>query len=276
MSLQLYHDTHRTLPSGYIFTPLPPAIPPPPPPPPASAHGSRRFDAPPPVVLILPNGPGWGWASLLLPYVEQQSLSGQIDIHLAVEVPANAESRTVELSYLQCPSDTVTGVYTVFDELNAPLAQAATNSYVACFGAYGLINTAPDHGNGLFQRNSRIRYADITDGLAQTIAIGERAALFAKSPWSGVMTGGTVRTTVGAPAYTAIVELSPAMVLARMGNRWLNSPYSEPYDFFSPHTDQVYFVFADGSVHGLTSDVDRTVLHALATRSEGDVVTAVY
>lgn len=277
VALQVYHDTHGSLPSGYIFTlrqtgsggNAPTAAP-------VSAHQSRRFDAPPPIPLILPNGPGWGWATLLLPYYEQSALSNSIDFNLAVEAAANAEARISVIPTLVCPSDTDVGVYQVWDELNNPLAQVATNSYAACFGSYGLMNTDPDTGNGLFQRNSRIQFRDITDGLSQTLAIGERAAWFAKTPWAGVMTGGTVRTTPGAPVYTAIVELSPAMVMARMGNRTLNSPLSEPYDFFSPHNEVGFFVFADGSVQTLTSTVDLDVLHALATRAQGDVVATAF
>jgi hypothetical protein len=269
VALQTYHDAHRTLPSGFIFSGLPsvPSVP-------FSVKGRQRLvDAPPPGILLQPNGPGWGWAALLLPYLEASALHAAIDFKLAVEHVQQADTRTTELPYLGCPSDTGTGVYTVLDETNQPLAQAATNSYAACFGAFGLINTDPDQGNGLFQRNSRIRYSEIHDGLAQTIAVGERSALFAKGPWAGVMTGGTVRTTTGAPVYTAIVELAPGMVMARMGNRSLNSPYSEPYDFFSPHPDLVFFAFADGSVRSLTSQTDLNTLHALATRAEGDVPT---
>lgn len=61
------------------------------------------------------------------------------------------------------------------------------------------------------------------------------------------------------------------MALARMGNRNLNSQWSEPYDFFSPHPQIVYFLFADGSVRGLSESIDHALLHALATR-EGDEV----
>ncbi len=288
VALHLYHDTLRTLPAGYIFS-RPPA-PPPAAPPAADKSSARRFDAPPPSVQMVPNGPGWGWAALLLPFMEQTSLAGEIDFHRAVEDPVNAAARIVPVPYLVCPSDTATGVFTVFDELNAPLGQVATNSYAASFGSYrvvkvpgvggapgrgevvegGLINTDPDHGNGLFLRNSGTRYADITDGLTQTLAIGERAAMFAKSPWAGVMTGGTVRTTPGAPVYAANVELAPTMVLARIGNRSLNSAYSEPYDYFSPHTDVVFFLFADGSVQGLTASLDMDALHALASCARGD------
>jgi hypothetical protein len=202
--------------------------------------------------------------------MEQASLSDQIDFGLAVEDSRMASVRTFGLHYLTCPSDTDTGVYTVFDEVNAPLCRAATNSYVACFGAYGLINTDPDKGNGLFQRNSHIRLAQITDGLSQTVAVGERPAMFAKAPWAGVMTTGTVRTTPGAPVYSSTVELAPTMVLARAANRSLNSPYSEPYDFFSPHGELIYFVLADASVQGLTAGLDLDVFHALATRAERD------
>jgi hypothetical protein len=58
--------------------------------------------------------------------------------------------------------------------------------------------------------------------------------------------------------------------MARIGNRSLNSPYSEPYDFFSPHVDVVFFVFADGSVRGLTSNTELEAVHAMATRSQRD------
>ena len=70
----------------------------------------------------------------------------------------------------------------------------------------------------------------------------------------------------------AITEPAPTMVLARVGSKPLNSPYSEPYDFFSPHARIVNFAFADGSVRGLSSTVDPLVLQALATRSSGEVV----
>jgi type II secretory pathway pseudopilin PulG len=267
LALHLYHDVHGTYPSGYIFDgPTPPS-------PSRTRTHSRIFDAPPPVLVLQPNQPGWGWAALLLPFVEQTSLSDQIDFGMPVEDPASEPPRIQQLPHLTCPSDTATGVFTVFDELDEPMGPAATNSYAACFGSYGLMNTDPDFGNGLFQRNSRHSEADVTDGLGQTIAIGERASLFTQAPWAGVMTGGTVRTTPGAPVYTAIVELAPAMVLARIGNRVLNSPYSEPYDFFSPHFDIVFFALADGSVQSLTGSTSREVLHALATRGHGDVVT---
>jgi prepilin-type N-terminal cleavage/methylation domain-containing protein len=271
-ALHLYHGVHQCFPSGYIYGG--PLYGPPGANPSTAAMGTRLIDAPPPSIQYQPNDPGWGWAALMLPFLEQTGLSRQLDFDRPVWDVVNAEPRTRMLAHLTCPSDRQTGVFQVYDEVNTPVCEVATSSYAACFGSYGLMNTDPDDGNGLFQRNSRHRSADVTDGLAQTLAIGERAALFAKGSWPGVMTGATVRTTPGAPVFTAIIELAPALVMARMGNRTLNSPYSEPYDFFSAHAEIVFFAFADGSVGALTSSTDHEVLHALATRNQGEVVGA--
>lgn len=212
-------------------------------------------------------GPGWGWAAFLLDYMEESALANRMDRQIAVDDPAHASIRTQIIDILVCPSDQDTGVYTVLDDKGKEVAQAATNSYTAMFGSYGLINTDPDNGNGLFQRNSQHSLKSVTDGLSKTIAIGERGAILAQSPWAGVMTGGTCRTRVGAPVYTSTAELAPSMVMARVGKRTLNSPFSEPYDFFSPHTAVVQFVYADASARGLHSDIDLEVFHAMATRN---------
>jgi prepilin-type N-terminal cleavage/methylation domain-containing protein/prepilin-type processing-associated H-X9-DG protein len=273
IALHLYHDTHGVFPPGYLYNGAP--LPPPP-------RGRMRLPIPEPHVIdsappspqLQPNDPGWSWFSLILPYLEQAPLHSSIDFNVPVRNPASAVARVVPLAIAECPSDHSSGVYVVLDEFNAPLGEAASISYAACFGTFGLINTDPDYGSGVFQRNSRTRTGDILDGASTTILIGERGALLAKSPWAGVFTTGTVRTTPGAPVFTSIVELAPAMALARMGNRNINSPYSEPYDFFSAHPGAAYFLFADGSVRPLHESTDLNVLHALGTKAEDDVAEA--
>lgn len=186
--------------------------------------------------------------------------------------PVNTDIIARPLPLATCPSDSGTGVFDVLRRDGTQLAEASTTSYVAVFGKFGLINLNPDEGNGAFQRNSRVRTRDIRDGLSQTMIVGERAALFTKSPWAGVITGGTVHTTPGAPVYTSTIEEAPCMTLARIGTRTLNDRFSEPYDFFSAHNSQVFFLFADGSVRAISSGVDLDILHSLATRSGGENV----
>ena len=266
MALHLYHDARKSFPSAYVRGTFRTTG--------DDAPIYRRMDAPPPNLVIPPSQPGWGWAALLLPYVEQEVVHREIDFSVPVEDPASSKVRRIKLAHLVCATDYNTGVYTILDDNNEPLAQAATNSYAACFGSRGLINTDPDTGNGVFQRNSAHRIADILDGASNTLAIGERACIMAQSAWCGAMTGGTIRTTAGAPVYTSVVEKAPAIVLARIGNRLLNSPYSEPYDFFSAHGQVVQFTFADSSVRTLNTSIDLQLLHALATRNVGEAVAA--
>jgi prepilin-type N-terminal cleavage/methylation domain-containing protein len=267
IALHLYANSQESLPAGYIYNAANA-----PPPVPCGVQHFDRYPPPPPGSQF--NSPGWGWAALTLDYIEQGNLAKQINYSLAVESPTNLPARTTMLAMYTCPSDSGAGVFAVQSQTNTNLAQAASNSYAACFGALGLLNLTPDNGNGVFFRNSRTRLTDITDGTSSTLMIGERADLFAQSPWAGVMTGGTVRTTPGAPVYTSIIEQAAVMALARVGSKTLNSAYSEPYDFFSPHGPVVHFVFADGSVHPLSIATDLTVLQMLATSAGGEVVDA--
>lgn len=275
LALHMYHDTHRVLPPGYLY--FGPPQPPPddpnlPPPPRRDPIPSRIKDAPPPNMKLQINDPGWSWLALSLPFLDQGPLHKSIDFNIPVRYPLNEPIRVLPLAVAICPSDTGAGVYTVLDEPNQPMGLAHTTSYAACFGSFGLINTDPDYGNGLFQRNSHVRLSEVPDGLSSTIAVGERAALFAKTAWSGVFQEGTVRTTPGAPVYTSTVELAPAMALSRVGSRPLNDRYSEPYDYFSGHTGLVNFLFMDGSVHAMSASMDLQTLQYMATRADGEVV----
>jgi prepilin-type processing-associated H-X9-DG protein len=150
------------------------------------------------------------------------------------------------------------------------LAQAATNSYAANFGSNRQITNKPDQGNGVFYRNSRVRLTDVSDGTSTTLALGERAALFTQTPWAGALTGGTCRTTPGAPVLRSHLEPSMVSTMAQAGGHTLLSVYSEPYDFFSPHPNLVQFVFADGSVHPLNPAMDQNVFLALASIAGGE------
>ena len=88
------------------------------------------------------------------------------------------------LSVFTCAADTGAGRYTVTDPLGDPFLDAATNSYAACNGYNLNMLIEPYNGNGMFQRNSHVKIAEVSDGLGQTLLIGERAALFARHPGS--------------------------------------------------------------------------------------------
>jgi prepilin-type N-terminal cleavage/methylation domain-containing protein/prepilin-type processing-associated H-X9-DG protein len=280
LALHTYHDAQGWFPPGYSYTPPTPVS--------LRSDGvggllglmmTGIWDVPPPAVSPPSQAPGWGWAALLLPYVEQGALAKQINYGLPVDAISMYDQRTILLHPFTCPSDTSTGVYwvqTTFGKTvrhSGVITQAATSSYAACYGALGLMATQPEQGTGVFFRNSNMKLNDIRDGSSSTLAIGERGAFFTQTPWAGVITGGAAVTTPGAPVYTSYVEWTPTMVLARVGSKPLNSPESEPKDFFSPHRGSCHFVFADGSVQSLSTTTDVAVLQALATRDGGETVS---
>ena len=269
LALHAYHDTRGKFPPAYVWQT--PGVPVPPDMLNVAAGSPQVIDVPPPSIYVEPNWPGWGWGAYILSFLEQDPLHRKIDFSQSVVGLAGVGIRDVPLAAYTCPADRETGVYTVQNQLNKPLVTAATTSYAACYGVAGFMNEQPGQGTGVFYRTSAVRIMDITDGTSGTLVIGERGALFVRVPWAGVMEGGTVRTTPNAPVYKSVVHPASSMGMARVGNKRLNDPYSEPYDFFSPHPQVVNFVFADGSVHGLTAGTSVDVLRALATRAGGEV-----
>jgi prepilin-type processing-associated H-X9-DG protein len=217
--------------------------------------------------------PGWGWAALLLPYMEQDPVYRGIDLTVPIEHPRHAAVRTVLIKSYVCPADRYTGVFSVLDAITSqPIADAATNSYAANYGDYGPVLETP--GSGLFWKNSTTRFDEITDGTSNTMAVGDRCALFTQTPWAGAINRGSARTTPDAPVFQSVIEPAPVMVAARIsGRRQINATNSEPYDFFTPHSAACNFLFADGSVRNLSLSMDLTVQQAMATRAGNEVVS---
>jgi prepilin-type N-terminal cleavage/methylation domain-containing protein/prepilin-type processing-associated H-X9-DG protein len=278
IALHSYEGMHKSFPPAYLFIG-------------GNSSGTPGGIIPPPAQKIIDSNfwliwgsgmpytgidtaPGWGWGTYLLPHLEQQNVENQVVYQEHLELDKYIPLRTTRQPIYECPSDRGIGVFTVMSEANKPLADCYTNSYAACFGGGGDPGEQADRGSGVFFRNSNIRPVDISDGLSNTLAIGERSAFFVKSPWVGAVSHGSARTTPGAPVYLAGVEEAPTQVMARTGNLPLLDYYSTPYDFFSAHPSSVNFLFCDGSVRRLTTGVSPATLRALGTRAGDEVIAA--
>jgi prepilin-type N-terminal cleavage/methylation domain-containing protein len=249
LALHNYHDTRGSFPSGYRCL---------------QPQANADYTS-----------PGWGWAALILPYIEQGNLSNQINFNLPIEDPNNLAARTLIVKLYVCPSDRSTGIFTVYDKSNVPLAQAATNSYAACHGVGVDLDEELDDFNGMFSRNSRVRFSDVPDGTSNTIAIGERGAFFTQAAWAGAVNFGTTRITPGAKTLNpGAIEDAPTQTLAHIDVETINDPRGDPEDFFTPHTGVALFCFVDGSVHLVNLSTSLGTLQAIATRDGGEVVNA--
>jgi prepilin-type N-terminal cleavage/methylation domain-containing protein/prepilin-type processing-associated H-X9-DG protein len=225
--------------------------------------------------------PGWGWAAMLLPRLEQAPLYASSNVMLPVEDPANATVRTTILNVFVCPSDRQTGIFTMLTEDQQPITTFATSSYAACFGGGPLlIDVTPEQGNGLFIRDQCFRLENIIDGASNTFAIGERASLLIQDPWIGTPNKGVTRNTPGAPITvgTGCCGHGGELILARggdggYGDPSLNAKSPGPDQFFAPHPGGANFLFADGAVRFVKQTIAANTLIALCTRKGSEVIS---
>lgn len=129
-------------------------------------------------------GDGWrsyGAHAMLLPYLDQATLydttiSRAIDENrrasndgaLSADVAYGLDQ--VRISSLECPSD-------------PSASTVAPTNYAYCTGPNMSWNVQTDQQNGMFNRNQTVRFSDVIDGLANTIAMSEQVT------YDGSMTG---------------------------------------------------------------------------------------
>lgn len=250
LALLNYESIHKRLPPGYI-----------------SAYDKDGNDT----------GPGWGWCSMLLPQMEETAIYDTIHFSLPIEHPMNA-ARVASVPGFFCPGDQIKRVWPARsrDATGKPLAticDVAASNYVAVFGT----GEPGIDGNGLFYRNSDVRLVDITDGTGQTLAIGERAHPMGNATWVGSVTNAVLFPENNNPLAQPAPEHSSGMVLGHAGEGvGPGALGSDVNQFYSLHGWGVNFLFADGHVSFLATNMDYKTYIALATRAGGESVSGDY
>ncbi len=225
-------------------------------------------------------GTGWGWASMMLPQMEQTPVFSAINFSLNIETPANLTARLITVNSFLCPSDRVDPYWPAVSRnllTGAPLSticNIAPSNYV---GVSGVSEPGPD-GEGLFFRNSRVALRDITDGLSNTLAVGERSHFLGAATWTGSVTGALLYDGDGDMVGTPSLEFGPGMILGHTGEgAGPGANRSEPNQFYSLHYGRgCNFLFADGHVAWLKSTMNYTTYRSLSTRNGGEVVSGDY
>jgi prepilin-type N-terminal cleavage/methylation domain-containing protein/prepilin-type processing-associated H-X9-DG protein len=255
LALHNYHDTTGVFPPGY------------------RSSFTSQSDDDGPLGGNVDLGPGWGWAAAILNRLEQDNISNSVDMTVSMlTVQSKAMTSTPVKVYL-CPSDPGVSTFLVRDKFGLPLTNVARANYVGMFG-FGEPTDDTGNGEGMFFNNSRIRIADITDGLSNTFAVGERASTLAMAAWAGAVPNGIVVNQSGVPgsvpgeAGVFTVGHTGTVIEGQTPNNGLG--YVD--DFSSLHTGGVNFLFADGSVHFIANTINPTTWVALGTRAGGDVV----
>jgi prepilin-type N-terminal cleavage/methylation domain-containing protein len=217
-------------------------------------------------------GPGWGWASYVLPDLEQTNVWRQINFNLGVgdATPAIVSARTTFLPVFQCPSDpNPVTTFTVTDGGTASWV-LAHGSYVACNGNDGVDDTSTPPHTGAFVRGTKgLRVGDFSDGLSNTFFVGERCTTMSWSTWAGAVTAAQDPSVRSPGDFSG----ASALVLGHCGPHLPNDSIVTDADAMSSgHIGGVQFVFGDGSVRMIYNTITQPVYDALATRAGGEVV----
>ena len=216
-------------------------------------------------------GPGWGWAYFLLSDLEQQNVFNQINP--TQNAGANAICQTV-LPVFLCPSDPLIRTFAVTSRANAntQLATVAQGNYTAVNGIKET-DSYPGNNTGSFLRNSRFSVADITDGLSNTLFIGEHNMRHSRTTWVGSVPGGCV---------PALEDVNPvgtqgnaqALILNHGHRTHLpNDPsVTDPDVFHSLHSSGLQFLRGDGSVVNIAASINGIVYENLLSRGDGNTI----
>ncbi|WP_459555687.1 DUF1559 family PulG-like putative transporter [Lacunimicrobium album] len=270
IALHNYHDTYNTLPPGHVLDPFA-----------GDDHGH------------------WLWSAMILPFVEQSALYDTVRVGSPVTKAMGDSTRQMQqlLTVFRCPSDTGPPVFDPASRLGytidaIPTTGATLNdipvsltNYAVSNGtAYPRARKATNYINGTtgatgaFWENSRCKFSDITDGLSNTILVGERAYLVKGDNMWGAMClaiRGNLAAGNGPTAYdksgnaaanqgmfsytgTTFFGINPIVSIFTGGTRDIaNSGYS------SGHQGGAQFLLGDGAVIFLNENIDNTGTGAL-------------
>jgi prepilin-type N-terminal cleavage/methylation domain-containing protein/prepilin-type processing-associated H-X9-DG protein len=237
-------------------------------------------------------GPGWGWASMILPDLEQQSLHDGITFETPLLEPSMATVRLVPLNVFLCPSDNMPLRWTASDSetwiyagqiysTSISLCDVAGSNYVGVFG----IGEPGVNGEGVFSRGSYMPLTAITDGLSQTLCVGERSENLQQgrgmATWAGAVPGANMWSCAPNPfepdAGTCVKEDGSGMILGHTGEgHGPGDPYGDVNQFISRHGRGCFFVYCDGHVRFLRKEMNYQVFKALSTRDWGEIISNDY
>jgi prepilin-type processing-associated H-X9-DG protein len=263
------------------------------------------------------NGPpGWAWGVFLLPYIEQENLLRQFDLSQPCWSPKFATAANTRVQTYLCPS--ATGGSNGFEvqgkgadmRHGLPLQRDdgstirfAHSHYVTNAGihqpwgrptAYCYDYDVPEpiaaNGgqlariDGPFYRNSKVTIAMVTDGLANTIFIGEHSSILSNKTWVGVVPGAVTPPRLDRRPWPSENNGAGCLVAVHSGPDTHDHPQviiHAPNDPFG-HTDQMWgehgngcnVLFGDGSVRFITTFINPSTWVAYSTRDGGEVASA--
>jgi prepilin-type N-terminal cleavage/methylation domain-containing protein len=265
IALHSYHDAMGSFPSGHVEL--------------QDASGNFQYYT--------------GWSIEILPYLEQKNLYQEYNKAIPNQAAANQPAVTTKLSVFTCPVDPranqvlapetiapngsgqpkppilyMAGSYKAMSGIGDT---STTNTYAGFWNEVQTAQKAHPAGIGAFHGDgysglSPENMAHVTDGLSQTIFIGERHTRthFKRGPfWAD-----TFNLYSAGASWPYSITLIPDYDACASQ---VNANYCK-YGWGSLHTAGISFLFGDGSVRSINPNIDMTTFMDLSTIQGGEVV----
>lgn len=303
IALQNFEGVHRVFPPPYVTT-NPSAD--------GNAYGISYGDE-------YRNGPpGWAWGVFLLPYLEQDNLYRQFNLNEPCWSPVNATPARAKVSMFLCPSatggsegfevqqegaDVRRGVPIVRSDgsrvyfahshyvTNAGVHQPWGRDTVYCYDydvpePVAANNNIPARIDGPFYRNSKVTVAMVSDGLSNTVFIGEHSSVLSNKTWVGVVPGAVTPPRLDLRPWPSENNGAGCLVGIHSGPdthdhpqviiHAPNNPFGHTDEMWGEHSNGSNVLFGDGSVRFVSAMINPYTWVALSTRDSGEAISGDY
>jgi prepilin-type N-terminal cleavage/methylation domain-containing protein len=270
LALHNYHDSANTIPPGWIGP---------------NANGTFL---------------GWGWQTMVLPYMDADSLYNQLNFSLPLGPNSGMtgkEAQRIKPAY-RCPADNGPDTVTIAGTTPANGVFGRSN-YVAVYGASDELpvgpqivpwGVVPTGAGGAFHQNSSHHLKEFEDGLSYVILVGERhspvplggGTLGGDAIWAGVPIAPKQTKPNQAPTGTAADQQSQAYAVGdchpatsinsrRSASGGTPPPTANPSvtGFSSMHSGGAHFLIGDGTVRFISENMDAETFRNLSTIAGG-------
>jgi prepilin-type N-terminal cleavage/methylation domain-containing protein len=219
----------------------------------------------------------------ILPFIEQRSLFDSYNMSIRWETPENYTTRNIEIGIMSCPSDE----QRYFERPGESQPDDVMGSYGVNWGANTYFTPGPN-GQGPFWLAYGARFAEITDGSTNTLAMTE--LIQAKTPngsppdldrrgriWNddSACYAISARLTPNSPApdFCRCVN-DPANGTPGINNNDINVAREFYMAARSKHPAGVNGQMCDGSVRFFKNTIAPSVWRASSTRSGNEIISA--
>ena len=258
------------------------------------------------------SAPGWGWGVFLLPFIEQTPLYQSLSLQEPCWSPANSVAVNAKVPLFLCPS--ASGGSDGFDiekELDhrhgTPILRSdgstirfSHSHYVTNAGihqpwgretqyCYDYEQGEPIAANGgklaymdgPFFPNSRMPIRRITDGLTNTIFLGEHSSILSNKTWVGVVPTAVTPPRLDLKRWQSENNGAGCLVGVHSGPdthdhpeviiHAPNNPFGHTDEMWGEHGPGCSISMGDGSVRFASAFIDPIVWVSLSTRNGGEV-----